>query len=292
MTTNNYIELKDSAFFEISGADKSAFLQGLITNDINKCTKNISIYSAFLSPQGKFVADFFIVNLGNSFLFETRKKFIDDLIDKFNFYKLRADIEIKKIENYYKSLAIIFRKEIFSELKLPGESKNSKELSVYVDPRKAEMGIKVIVETNEFNKFCNEHSLLEDSLQNYNKKRMEYLIPDSLVDLEVNKSVLLENNFESLNAIDWNKGCYIGQEITARMKYRSLLKKSITRIQIIEGQVKANDEIFLEDIVIGKIISIIETTGLAMLKIYEAKKAFDENIALKTKQGKVMAIFK
>ena len=121
---------------------------------------------------------------------------------------------------------------------------------------------------------------------------MEYLIPDSLVDLEVNKSVLLENNFESLNAIDWNKGCYIGQEITARMKYRSLLKQSITRIQIIEGQVKANDEIFLEDIVIGKIISIIETTGLAMLKIHEAKKAFDENITLKTKQGKVMAIFK
>ena len=70
MTTNNYIELKDSAFFEISGSDKSVFLQGLITNDINKCTKNISIYSAFLSPQGKFIADFFIVNLVNSFLFE------------------------------------------------------------------------------------------------------------------------------------------------------------------------------------------------------------------------------
>lgn len=292
MTTNNYIELKDSAFFEINGIDKNTFLQGLITNDINKCTQYKSIYSAFLSPQGKFIADFFILNLGSSFLFETRKKFIDDLIDKFDFYKLRADVKIKKIGNYYKSLAITVRNELFSELKLPGESKNSKKLSVYVDPRKSEMGIKAIVENNEFNKFCNEHSLLEDTLQNYNKKRMEYLIPDSLLDLEVNKSVLLENNFESLNAIDWNKGCYIGQEITARMKYRSLLKKAITKIQILEGQVKPNDEIFFENKIIGKTSSIIENTGLAMLKIKETKKAFAENKILETRQGKVKAIFK
>ena len=145
---------------------------------------------------------------------------------------------------------------------------------------------------NEFHKFCNEHSLLEDTLQNYNKKRMEYLIPDSLLDLEVNKSVLLENNFESLNAIDWNKGCYIGQEITARMKYRSLLKKAITKIQILEGQVKPNDEIFFENKIIGKTSSIIENTGLAMLKIKETKKAFAENKILETRQGKVKAIFK
>ena len=292
MTTYKYIELKDSAFFEISGTDKNTFLQGLITNDINKCTVNKSIYSAFLSPQGKFIADFFILNLGNSFLFEIREKFIDNLINRFNFYKLRANVEIKKIENHYKSLAIPLRKELFNELKFPGESKNSKNLFVYVDPRKIDMGIRIIIEKNEFNKFCNENSLLEDSLQNYNKKRIECLIPDSQLDLEVNKSVLLENNFESLNAIDWDKGCYIGQEITARMKYRSLLKKTITKIEILEGQVQINDDIFFENQKIGKVSSIIENVGLAMLKIQESKKAFAENKILETKQGKVKVIFK
>ena len=292
MTTYKYIELKDSAFFEISGTDKNTFLQGLITNDINKCTVNKSIYSAFLSPQGKFIADFFILNLGNSFLFEIREKFIDNLINRFNFYKLRANVEIKKIENHYKSLAIPLRKELFNELKFPGESKNSKNLFVYVDPRKIDMGIRIIIEKNEFNKFCNENSLLEDSLQNYNKKRIECLIPDSQLDLEVNKSVLLENNFESLNAIDWDKGCYIGQEITARMKYRSLLKKTITKIEILEGQVQINDDIFFENQKIGKVSSIIENVGLAMLKIQESKKAFAENKILETKQDKVKVIFK
>jgi len=291
MTTNKYIQLKDSAFFEISGAEKNIFLQGLITNDINKCTENKSIYSAFLSPQGKFIADFFILNLGESFLFETREQFIDDLINKFNFYKLRAKIEIKKIDNYYKSLAIPERNKLFNELKLPGEAKNNKNLLVYVDPRKADMGIRIIIEKNQINKFCDEHFLSLDSFDNYNKKRIECLIPDSLLDLEVNKSVLLENNFDSINAIDWDKGCYVGQEITARMKYRSLIKKTLTKISILDGQVKPNDDILFENRKIGNARSINNNIGLAMLKINEAKKAFNENKILKTEEGKIKVNF-
>ena len=290
MTTSKYISLENSAFFEISGAEKNTFLQGLITNDINKCTENKSIYSAFLSPQGKFIADFFIINLGKSFLFETRTQFLENIINKINFYKLRADIEVKNINNY-ESFAIYTRDDLYHELKLPGELKKIEKGFVFVDPRKSEMGLKAIIEKDKISDFFLQHSLSKDSFKDYNQKRIENFIPDSLLDLEINKSVLLEYNFDSINAIDWNKGCYVGQEITARMKYRALLKKSLTKISIIDGNVKPHDDIFFDKRSIGSVSSVSKDIGLAILRIDDAKNAFTNDKILETKEGRVKINF-
>ena len=116
------------------------------------------------------------------------------------------------------------------------------------------------------------------------------LIPNSINDLIINKSLLLENNFDHINALDWNKGCYVGQEITARMKYRALLKKSLRVIKVNSGNVKSGDQIFLEDNNIGQITSIIEDMGLAMIKIEDAKNAKKNNNILLTTAGKIRII--
>ena len=286
MTTNKFIFLKDTAFFLISGKERNSFLQGLLTNDINKCTENIAIYSVFLSPQGKFLSDFFIVNLGDAYLFETRKQFVKNLLDKFSFYKLRADIKIIE-KNEYVSLAIHEKVNIFSELKLPGYLEKNNEGLVFVDPRTVNMGLKAYIKKEMVDKFCLRYSLHEDSFNNYDKKRIENIIPDSLKDLEINKSVLLENNFDSINAINWDKGCYVGQEITARMKYRSLIKKSLIKISIVEGIVQPKDDVLIDSKKMGKISSINNKIGLAMLRIDEAKNAFSNNMVLKTNKGKI-----
>ena len=141
------------------------------------------------------------------------------------------------------------------------------------------------------NDFCIKYSLQKDSFADYNQKRIENLIPHSILDLQINKSVLLENNFDSINAIDWEKGCYIGQEITARMRYRSLLKKSLTKIIIIKGNIISGDEIFFENKKIGNVSSFNNNIGLAMLRIEEAKKAYDNNINLKTKNAEIRVNF-
>ena len=149
------------------------------------------------------------------------------------------------------------------------------------------MGIKAIIEKSSFDKFVNRHNLSEEPYTNYNNLRIENLIPDSLQDLEVNKSLLLENNFDLINAIDWEKGCYVGQEITARMKYRSLLKKSLYKILITEGYAKKNDRIFLNEKNIGNVTSVCNDRGLAMLKINEAIIARKNNIKLNSENSKI-----
>ena len=100
MTTIKYVNMIDSRFVSISGEDKSDFLQGLITNDIKKCDSNMPIYSCLLSPQGKFVADFFIINFKNRFLIEIHDKFLNEFLNKLKIYKLRSRININEENNF------------------------------------------------------------------------------------------------------------------------------------------------------------------------------------------------
>ena len=116
------------------------------------------------------------------------------------------------------------------------------------------------------------------------------LVPDSINDLKINKSLLLENNFDAINAIDWDKGCYVGQEITARMKYRALLKKSIRAVEIISGSTMPGNKIFYNSNIIGEIISCINNLGIAMLKIEDANNAFKNNKVLKTDSASLKII--
>lgn len=286
MTTNNYIELSDYKYFEVKGNDRVQFLQAIITNDINKCTIDNAIYSALLTPQGKFISDFFIINLGKSFLFEIHKEFLEDTIDKFEIYKLRAKIEISNLHDY-KSIAIYNLDNSFNFSSTSGKVKKIGSNYLYNDPRNTKMGLRGVILKKELEKFCVNYNLLKGKVIEYNENRINNLIPDASKDLKVNKSLLLENNFESINCIDWNKGCYIGQEITARMKYRSLIKKSLKKITITSGNVTVNDNIFMENKNIGNVTSVSKKVALAMIKTDDAKKSLDNNLILKTENGKV-----
>ena len=112
MTTCNYVHLVDSKFISIKGEDRNEFLQDFITNDINKCSKDNPIYSCLLSPQGKFLADFFIINLVDHYLIEINEMFVENFINKLNIYKLRSKININ-IEENYTSIVILNVDQIF-----------------------------------------------------------------------------------------------------------------------------------------------------------------------------------
>ena len=116
------------------------------------------------------------------------------------------------------------------------------------------------------------------------------IIPNSTNDLIINKSLLLENNFDQINALDWNKGCYVGQELTARMKYRALLKKSLRLIKLNSGKVQSGDAIFFTNNTIGQITSIIDDLGLALIKIKDANLAKENKSILSTSNGKISII--
>ena len=280
MTTCNYVHLVDSKFISIKGEDRNEFLQDLITNDINKCSKDNPIYSCLLSPQGKFLADFFIINLVDHYLIEINEMFVENFINKLNIYKLRSKININ-IEENYTSIVILNVDQIF---------KTDINYITCIDPRHSILGQKIIINTSLKDQFLSDNNLVKIDVRSYRELMIKNLIPDSTKDLKINKSLLLENNFDAINAIDWEKGCYVGQEITARMKYRALLKKSIRTVEIISGSIMPGNKIFYNNNTIGEIISCINNLGIAMLKIEDANDAFNNKNVLKTDSASLKII--
>jgi len=281
MTTSNYFNLVDSKFLSISGEDRGNFLQDLITNDIHKCDSTNSIYSCLLTPQGKFIADFFIIDHENSYLIETHKKFAEDLINKLKIYKLRAKVEIN-IVNDLLSLSIIKNNDLLQ---------SETDVLLFKDPRNEKLGNKVFVAKNKFKEIEKKYNLIEDNFEKYRELLIKNLIPFSSEDLIQDKSLLLENNFDKINAIDWEKGCYVGQEITARMKYRALLKKSIRAVEIISGHVNRGNQINFNQNKVGEIISSFNKLAIAMLKIEDTKNIFLNKEILKTESATLKIIF-
>ena len=269
MTINYFYKNSKSKFFKISGPDSVTFIQNLITNDINKCNDNHYLYSCLLNPQGKFVADFFIFKRNEHFIFEVHNVYFDNIVNKLNMYKLKSNIKIEEFKSLYSFI-------IFGDLKI-----NNNYLILNIDPRSKRIGKKLIQEEAIINSNLETKEIEE-------KKNHEILIqnnvPYSLFDLKENKSLLLENNFDNLNAISWDKGCYVGQEITARMKYRALLKKKLYALKLISGNVEIGDKILDLGVVISKANQYI----FCMLKIEHVKTKKENKDSLKINTSTIL----
>ena len=273
MTVPYFYKNSNSQFLSIEGKDSNEFLQNLITNYINKCSEDNIIYSCLLSPQGKFFSDFFILKKDEKYLIETHSFFYEKLLKKLNLYKLRSKVHINEVNNLHSY-------SVFGDIQ-----KDQDTFIFNIDPRNKNIGLKLI-------HLKRDPKILDDlnniSEEKYHEILIQNLVPLSHYDLEENKSLLLENNFENLNSISWDKGCYVGQEITARMKYRALLKKKIYSLEIKDGSpiigqlIKDNESEF------GKIISIKNNFVLAMLKIEVADKKIITKKQIKTNEGLIL----
>ena len=273
MTVPYFYKNSNSRFLSIEGGDSNEFLQNLITNDINKCSEDNILYSCLLSPQGKFLSDFFIFKKDERYLIETHSFFYEKLLKKLNLYKLRSKVNINEVTNLHSY-------SVFGYLKTDQDT-----FIFNTDPRNKNIGLKLIHLKN--NPKILDH-LNEINEEKYHQILIQNIVPLSHYDLEENKSLLLENNFENLNSISWDKGCYVGQEITARMKYRALLKKKIYSLEIKDGLPIIGQQIKDDENEFGKIISIKNNSVLAMLKIELAEKQINTKQQIKTNEGVVL----
>jgi len=257
MTTNYFYKNSKSKFLEISGQDSVSFIQNLITNDINKCNANQFLYSCLLTPQGKFFTDFFIFKKKEKFIFEVHDIFYENFLKKLNTYKLRSNINIKENILFYSFI-------IFGEVEI-----NNRYEILNLDPRNSNIGKKLIQYDSliEFNE-----EIIEINEEKYHEILIKNKVPYSPFDIKENKSLLLENNFNNINAISWTKGCFVGQEITARMKYRALLKKQLYALELISGSINIGDEVVEQDINLGEVISKANQYIFCMLKIELVKE--------------------
>jgi len=264
-----YYKLENRSLIEISGKDKFSFIQGIISNDVEILKKKSSIYSAILSPQGRFITDFFLSIFKDSFLIEIQKEDESLLLQKLNMYKLRSEIQIEVKKNI--NILLISHD---SELDLNSFDSN---FLCFDDPR-----FKKLFRRLYFFEKSNELFILKNKLKRitnsaYNSLRLEHSIPDFYFDSIKHKSLLLEMRFDELNGISWTKGCYMGQEITARMKYRNLVKRKLFKIKILFKS-KIEEDIKFEDTVIGKITSHNKMNGLAYIDIKLIDQFFDQNL--------------
>ena len=249
-----YYLFKKRGIILIEGKDRFKLIQGIISNDIELLRKQPSIYSSLLTPQGKFEYDFFISNFNEKFYLECDISEQEELVKKLVMYKLRLDIQITTTSN----LNIILSKKKLNF----SESSSSKIISFY-DPRfDNSFFSRTYVDSNFLNEIKKKFIKINDI--KYETLRLNNCIPDFSIDAIRKKSLLLEMRFDDLNGISWTKGCYMGQEITARMKHRGTVKKQIFKV-LIDFKNNLENDITLEEKIVGQLKSHNKKDGIAFL---------------------------
>jgi len=262
-----FCKLENRGVFSISGADSRGFLQGLISNDIEKVSESKSIYSTFLTPQGKYLFDFFISQLGDELLIDCEKDRLPDFMKRLRLYKLRADVEVLDRSEDFQVMAI-WGDGVVEATGLTPKAGAAKPLpggTLSVDPRLADAGLRAVLPTGTTS--IDGLTMSEVDFADYDTHRLTLGLPDSSRDLIVDKSTLLECGIDDLNGIDWKKGCYMGQEVTARSKYRGLVKKRLVPVEVDGPAPEAGTFIMAGDKQAGEMRSSAGDKGLALIKL-------------------------
>ena len=285
------IKLKNRTLLELKGDESREFLQSLVTNNINLISKEKSIYSALLSPQGKYLYDFFIFqNHNNNIVIDCEKNDHEKLIQKLNIYKLRSKIEI--VVNDKIDIYSIYGQDIdflISNLKLKYKEGFTKEVSdnlFFVDPRNKNLGIR-----NYSKKLLEEFNKIPSGiLSEWHYVRIKNNIPYPYNDLEKEKSFIIENNFEKINAIDFNKGCYIGQENTARQKYRGTAKRQLVVGKILGKEILNGEKVFYDKKIVGTVRSSSKELCLVNIRSEIYEKCKKNKTSIKIKESELIFI--
>lgn len=265
-----YIELKNRGVLSVSGPDARKFLQGLVSNDVEKVSPERAIHAAFLTAQGKYLFDFMIAEVDGALLLDCEADRLADFQKRLKLYKLRSDVTVENVSANFTVLAVT-GDDTSKTLGLAPEAGAAKAIdggAVFADPRHAGLGVRAIVGRDTLAAFLKESSLTEGTLDAYDLARIKLGVPDGSRDMQLEKTILLEAGFDELNGVDWKKGCYMGQELTARTKYRGLVKRRLMPVRILDGEMPApGTPVMRDDREVGEIRSGAGSMALAMLRI-------------------------
>ena len=247
--------LKDRGIISVVGKDAKEFLQNIITNNISNVNKENSIFSGIFTPQGKYLYEFFVIKSDDGYYLESSEEYVDELKIFLEKYKLNSDIKINNISDNY--VVGVISNEKFEEIKKQ-ENKNAQTIiyrdsPIFKDPRSKKLGSRVLSNLEKLYLTIKKLTLSIEDNNNYFSVAHEAGVPiKNLRELQ-NNLFGLEANFEDFSAIDFKKGCYIGQENTARMKLKNKIRKKLLPL-ISEDNLKIGSEITLNGDSIGKLL--------------------------------------
>ena len=278
MEINEATILDDRGFIKINGDEAKSFLQNIVTNDIEKITDSLTLFSSIFTPQGKYLYEFFILKFEDGYLLECEKKVTSEIIKIFNFYKLRAKVNLIDVSKKYTNIIISLEKfkEITKTEHVKGSTLSCEKGStlscenerIYVDSRHKNLGAKIITKIENAENIIKKLDLKKIDKKNYYEKSFALGIPQLNLTKLKDKIFGIENNLDELNGIDFKKGCYIGQENTSRIKLRNKLRRRILPVQKITGEISENDIIKYKDSEIGKIM-IDKPYSFALVKVVQ-----------------------
>jgi len=283
MNNNVYI-LEDRAIIYINGFDAKDFLQNLISNDINKVTDNSSCFASLFTPQGKFLYEFIVVKHKSGFFIDCEKNQSQEIFKQLNLYKIRSKVEILNLSNefvvasfgYEKYLSMKDSKDIL------GFTFKYREDPVILDPRNKNLGARLIINLEKLYLSLKKLKLKNDKIENYHIQSHKLGIVSKNLNKLQNKLFGIECNYEELNGIDFKKGCYVGQENTARIKLKDKLSKRLLPIEVINGKLSEDERIYCNEVEIGKVL-INEEYPFALIKFLD--KNFNKDQIFKSENG-------
>lgn len=287
MADNNYVLLETRGVLAVSGTDATSFLQNLISNDVNRVDADHTIYAMLLTPQGKFLHDFFVAmhpENDNAFVIEAEAERIDDLEKRLSMYRLRADVSLERVGEEW-SVVAAFGSNAAQALGLDASEGASGRVAggvAFVDPRLQTLGLRLIGPREAITRHLDEAGFKRTEPAEYEHLRLSLGVPAGGRDILIEKSFPLECNLDELNAIDYEKGCYVGQELTARTHYRANLRKRLVPIRLQGPLPEPGAAVTLDGKNVGEMRSADGERGLALLRIDSLASAEEEGKPLMT----------
>ena len=290
MEKDQIIILENRGLISITGDDAKEYLQNIITNDINKVSEINSIFAALLSPQGKYLFDFFVIKDSEGYLIDCDGKSVKELVVNLSKYKIRSKVEIKDLSSNYVVGVMNFEnfKIIQKELGKQETTLEYRESPIFVDPRDNDLGARIISPLEKLYLTIKKLNLKIVKNKSYIEKAFLKGIPVEGLNNLKEQLFGLEINFEKLNAIDFKKGCYVGQENTARMKLKNKIRRQLMSIKT-EKDLKIGDEIKYNDSVIGRIL-IDKPYPFALIKLFDPDFSVFKDKKLKINESNVEII--
>ena len=290
MEKDQIILLEDRGLISISGEDSKDFLQNIVTNDVNKVSFSNTVFSGLLTPQGKYLFDFFLIKSKDGYLLDCDNKVTSEVISYLSKYKLRSNVKIENLSTEY--VVGVLNLEKLNEIQKNGnENKdtiNYREGFLFVDPRKKGLGARILLTLKDLHLTIKKLNLKIVNSENYYIKTHSLGVPIKGVENLKEQLFGLEANLEDLKAIDFKKGCYIGQENTARMKLKNKLRRKLLPIKSTEV-LKIGSEVKYNNITIGKVL-INKPYPFALIKLFDPNYSEFKNENLQVDQFQISII--
>lgn len=275
--------LPDRAVLKINGSDAHGWLQGLVTQDIDLLSPSRALYSALLTPQGKLLFDFFLVQSGEDILIDCEAARKDDLIKRLMLYKLRSSVDIAEMENL--GVVALFgpRSVEASGLaeRVAGSAHPALGGIAFVDPRLAMIGVRVIGNVAKIEEELDYADIEFGNPEAYDQARLKLGLPNGSKDLPPDASFALESNFAELNGVSFTKGCFIGQEVTARTKHKTTLRKRLLPLSCTEDLPEGPLPLTGGTSEIGTLLSSCGGLGLGLIRLDRWEAARQRGVPIK-----------